>query len=31
LGQSERQPSGAAKRLIRIAQWHPELLTDAIK
>lgn len=29
--QGEREPSGAAKSLIRIAQRHPEVLLDAIK
>ena len=30
-GQGEREPSGAAKSLIRIAQRHPEVLVDAMK
>ena len=29
--QGEREPSGAAKSLIRIAQRHPEVLVDAMK
>lgn len=29
--QGEREPSGAAKSLIRIAQRHPEVLADAMK
>ena len=29
--QGEREPSGAAKSLIRIAQRHPEVLLDAMK
>lgn len=29
--QGEREPSGAAKSLIRIAQLHPEVLVDAMK
>ena len=29
--QGEREPYGAAKSLIRIAQRHPEVLLDAIK
>ena len=29
--QGEREPSGAAKSLIRIAQRHPEVLIDAMK
>ena len=29
--QGEREPSGAAKSLIRIAQRHPKVLADAIK
>jgi putative transcriptional regulator len=29
--QGTREPSGAAKSLIRIAQQHPEVLVDAIK
>ena len=29
--QGKREPSGAAKSLIRIAQRHPEVLLDAIK
>lgn len=29
--QGEREPSGAAKTLIRIAQRHPKVLADAIK
>ena len=29
--QGEREPSGAAKNLIRIAQRHPKVLTDAMK
>jgi putative transcriptional regulator len=29
--QGEREPSGAAKSLIRIAQRHPEVFADAIK
>ena len=28
--QGEREPSGAAKSLIRIAQKHPEVLVDAL-
>lgn len=28
--QGEREPSGAAKVLIRIAQKHPEVLVDAL-
>ena len=29
--QGEREPSGAAKTLIRIAQRHPKVLADAMK
>lgn len=29
--QGAREPSGAAKSLIRIAQQHPEVLADAMK
>lgn len=29
--QGEREPSGAARSLIRIAQRHPEVLVDAMK
>ena len=29
--QGKREPSGAAKSLIRIAQRHPEVLVDAMK
>lgn len=29
--QGEREPSGAAKSLIRIAQRHPKVLADAMK
>ena len=29
--QGEREPSGAARSLIRIAQRHPEVLADALK
>jgi len=29
--QGEREPSGAAKSLIRIAQRHPQVLVDAMK
>lgn len=29
--QGTREPSGAAKSLIRIAQQHPEVLADAMK
>jgi len=29
--QGQREPSGAAKSLIRIAQRHPEVLVDAMK
>jgi putative transcriptional regulator len=29
--QGEREPSGAAKSLIRIAQRHPEVFADAMK